>query len=330
MSQPIRQSLGYRLLYAYVRWMYTACYCRTVEVRGRAHVPADRPVVFVTTHQNNLADALALLFATPRRPAFVARADYFRRPAIDRALRFLRMLPMYRADHGRRAIADRLPETMDRLRAHLVAGGACAIMAEGSSAPSRTLRPLKKGWARLVLDTLPDAPRLAVVPVAIEYSDWDAWGPDVRVVVGAPLAVEPPGDDVPRQLNAMNERMADALTGLLADDAEVAAWHRRVTERRRGRDRLWRIAGLPALAVALVLLAPVLLLARRAVRTHPRADFQSTLEIGIVALGTPVWALLLGLAAWAAFGPAAFIVGALILPLVLWMAARSWIAWTVR
>ncbi|MEM8556278.1 MAG: 1-acyl-sn-glycerol-3-phosphate acyltransferase [Bacteroidota bacterium] len=311
-----------------MRWLYTACYCRTFTVEGRAHVPVDGPVVFVTNHQNNLADGLSVLFASERTPVFAARADFFRAPAAARGFAVLRVLPMYRADHGRRAIADRLPETMDRLRRHLVAGGAFALMAEGSSAPSRTLRTLKKGWARLVLDTLPEAPNLVVVPTALEYSDWDAWGPGVRVVFGEPIAFAPADKDVPRHLNAMNERLYDALDALIADDEAIAAWHRQITAQRRLRDRLWRIAGLPALVVALVLLFPVLLFTRRAVRTHPRADFRSTLEIAYIGLGAPIWLLLVGLVAGALAGWASFAVGALALPLVLWAAARCWIAWT--
>jgi 1-acyl-sn-glycerol-3-phosphate acyltransferase len=324
----VRQSPVYRLIHAYVRWLYTACYCRTFEVRGRDQAPETGPVLFVATHQNNLADGLSLVAASPRRPVFAVRADFFQAPLAARGFRLLRAVPMYRADHGRRAIADKLPETMGRLRAHLAAGGSCVIMAEGSSAPTRTLRRLKKGWARLALDVLEDAPDLTVVPVAIEYSGWDRWGPDVRVVFGAPLAVEPAGADVPRQLNAMNGRMHAALSALLADAAEVAAWRERVTERRRGRDLAWRLLGLPALLLVLVAFAPVFLLARQRVRQHPRDDFRSTLEIAFVGLGVPVWAAGLGAGAWVAVGGLATGVGALALPLILWMAARCWIAWT--
>ncbi len=322
----VRQSVGYRVLHAYVRWLFTACYARTVEVVGGERVPPRRPVLFVTTHQNNLADGLAVLFASRRRPVFAARADFVR--AAPWAVRLLRVLPMYRADHGRRALADRLPATMDRLREHLVAGGSCAIMAEGSSAPSRTLRRLKKGWARLALDAAAEAPDLAVVPVAIEYSDWDHWGPDVRVVFGAPLTAAATPDDVPRWLNEMNGQMHEALSGLLADDAAVAAWHRGVTERRRPTERLWRALGLPALGLVLVAFAPVFGLAGRRVRRHPRADFRSTLEIAIVGLGVPVWAALLGLAALVVAPPLAVAAALLVVPLLLWVAARCWIAWT--
>lgn len=329
MSGRVRQSLAYRALHNYVRWVFTAFYARVFEVRRREHVPTEGPVLFVTTHQNNLADALAVLFASSRRPVFSARADFVR--AAPRAFALLRILPMYRADHGRRALADKLPETMDRLRAHLVAGGSFAIMAEGSSAPQRTLRRLKKGWARLALDVLPDAPDLAIVPVAIEYSDWDDWGPDVRVTFGAPLAVDAVApDDAPRLLNAMNGRMEAALRDLLRDDAQVGVWHDRVSGRRRVADGLWRVFGLPVLTLVVVALAPVLGLARQRVRAHPRADFQSTLEIALVSLGAPVWLLLLGLVAGTGLGWGAFALGALVVPLVLWIAARSWIAWTVR
>ena len=329
MSQ-VRQTIGYRLLHAYVRWVVTACYCRRFEVRGRQLVPEDRPVLFVTTHQNNLLDALATLFASARRPVFVARADFFRPPLVARFFRFLRMLPMYRADHGRQALETKLPETMRQLEEHLAAGGACAIMAEGSSTPERRLRRLKKGWARLTLDVLPEAPTLAVVPVAIDYSGWDDWGADIRVTFGEPLSFEPVEEaEAPRQLNRMNEQLHDELASLVADDEAVDMWHRQITETRRPLTWLWRIAGMPVLVVAMVALAPILLLTRQRVRAHPRADFKSTIEVALMTLGTPLWCLVLGVVAWALFGFGAFLVGALLLPVLLWVAARSFIAWTV-
>lgn len=327
----VRPSLGYRMLYGYVRWMYTAAYSRRFEVRGAGRVPRTGPVILVTTHQNNLADACSVLFAAPRFPVFVARADYFRQPLAARAMRFMRVLPMYRADHGRRAIETGLPVTMRQLADHLRAGGACVIMAEGSSVPTRTVRRLKKSWARLYLDALPDAPGLSVVPVAIEYSDWRRWGPDVRVTFGEPLTFAPaPPGEVPRQLGAMNDHLHAALADLVDGDDAIATWHETVTDRRRGKDAAWRVAGLPALALVWALFWPVLILTRWAVRRHPRADFRSTLEIALVALGVPVWALGLGIAAWAAFGPIAAGAGTLVLPLVLWAAARGHIAWTRR
>ena len=331
MSGRVRQTLAYRALHAYVRWLYRACYCRTVEVVGRGRVPAEGPVLFVTTHQNNLADGLSVLFASSRRPVFAVRADFFRGRLAAWGFRLLRALPMSRGDHGRRALEEDLPATMRRLEAHLAAGGSCAIMAEGSSAPSRALRRLTKGWARLVLDALPEAPGLVVVPTALEFSDWQAWGPDARVVFGEPLAFEAaPDGDVPRRLNAMNARLTAALEALIADDAAVEAWHRRVSDRRRGLDAAWRLLGLPALAVVLVAFAPVFGLARHRVRAHPRRDFRSTLEIAVVGLGVPVWSAVLGWGAWAAFGLEAVSAGALALPAVLWVASRCWIAWASR
>ncbi|MEM6326964.1 MAG: 1-acyl-sn-glycerol-3-phosphate acyltransferase [Bacteroidota bacterium] len=324
----MRESLGYRLLYPYVRWVYTALYCRTFEVVGAERVPLDRPVVFVVTHQNNLPDACAVLFATPRRPVFVARADLFRSPLVARALGFLRILPMYRADHGRRAIEEKLPETMDRLRTHLISRGACVIMAEGTSATTRTLRRLKKGWARLVLDTLPEAEGLVVVPVAVEFSNWYAWGPDQRVTVGEPLVFEPASVGVPRHLNEMNARLHSALARLIRSDDEIEAWHRQISAQRTGRDALWRVVGLPALAVLLVAFAPVLVFTQWRVYRHPRADFRATIEVGTLAVGMPIWALGLGLVIAGTLGWEAFLAGAVALPLIGWAAARSWIAWT--
>ncbi|TNE27432.1 MAG: hypothetical protein EP346_12520 [Bacteroidetes bacterium] len=318
---------AYTTLYRYVRWMYIKLYCRTYSVHGLENVPHKGSVLFVTTHQNNLPDALSLGFASDRRPAFVARADLFKNPKVAVLLRFLKILPMHRADHGRKAITDELPETMHILGDYLAAGQSCTIMAEGSSAPLRSLRPLKKGWARLVLDAQSIGIQPTVIPVAMEYSDWQDWGPDVRVVFGKPLNLEVDGDTMAVRLKHMNRIAFDAISSLIASDEEIQSWSNAISRKRKWKDLMWKIAGTPFYIGFSVINAPVFWLTKHRVAKHHRVDFKSTLQVGFIGLGTPLWLMLLHLIATFFTTPVNIAFSALITPIIAYIAARTHIAW---
>ncbi|WP_170266363.1 1-acyl-sn-glycerol-3-phosphate acyltransferase [Phaeocystidibacter luteus] len=326
MNKP---SFGYQILYGYVKWMYRKCYCRHYEVHGLENVPKEGATLFVTNHQNNLPDALSILFASSRKPVFVARADFFNHPTANKLLRFLRILPMYRADHGKTAIKENLPATMKELHNHLRDGGACVIMGEGSSAPERSIRPLKKSWARLANSLKEDGIPICVIPAVMEYNDWQDWGPDVSVTFGEPLDINYTSDlKEGQQLRLMKDAAEERLSKMVRNDGEIEAWSRKVGGKYSGSRWTWKALSLALLPLAYLYLAPILLLAKSKVKNHSRLDFKSTLELGFIGLGTPLWVIfmcvLVALIWTWKYGLLALIAS----PVFLWAACRSYIAKT--
>lgn len=322
-----KPTFAYTLLYHYTRFLYKHAYCRTYTVIGEDNVPLSGPVLFITSHQNNLPDPLSLLFSTHRKPTFVARADYFNHPLAARLLQFLKILPMHRADHGRSAIRNELPTTMHTLRDYLAEGHSCAIMIEGSSAPTRTLRPLKKGWARLVLDLKEIDILPTVIPVAIEFSDWQDWGPDNRIVFGKPLKLEIEELTRAQELRHLNDLAKQSLSYLISNDEDIEAWHNATTKRRRSVNLLWKGFGLPFLAAISVYNLPVFALSAYRVHVHSRQDFKSTLQIGFIGLGSIAWFLLTHIIAIFFVNPLIVAFSVLTTPLLYFIAARTYIAW---
>lgn len=303
--------------------MYTKCYARTYEVRGLENVPRKGPIIFVTNHQNNLPDALTILFASPILPLFVARADLFRKPVANQLLRFLRILPIHRADHGRDAMRKDLPETMNSLKQELYSGGACVIMAEGSSAPARSIRPLKKSWARLANELQTDDQEVHVVLAVMEYSNWQDWGPDMRVVFGKPVQIQnEEADTSARRIKKLNDTVHTLLSRMVADDAEIKAWENEISISRSKRDKAWKRLSYFLLPMAFLLLFPVWLAAKRKVKHHPRKDFKSTLEVGIIGLVTPLWLFILYLLTALLLSWKIALIALIFTPLFLWASAR--------
>lgn len=321
---------AYNLLHGYVRWMYTLAYAREFEVVGLENVPTSGPVLYITNHQNNLPDALSLLFASPRITTFVARADMFKNPKAAKALHFLRILPMQRMDHGRQALEHDLPETMNALRNHLLEDGTCAIMIEGSSSPNRSLRPFKKGWSRLIKDTNDANCYPVVIPVSMEFSDWDKWGPDMRVTFGKPLELPEWTDNLGGDLKAMNDIAFEALSPMIRDDKQVESWHENISVKRRTLDFLYRLFGWPFMLLFILIDAPIIALAKNRVKNHHRKDFQSTLELGFIGLGTPLWLffVLIGVGLCSNWLTAAL--SAISLPIIGFIGARTYIAFRRR
>lgn len=324
MNKP---GIAYRLLFRYAKWAYVHCYCRLFEVHGLSEIPKTGATIFVTNHQNNLPDALSLLFASQRKPVFVARADFFNTPISNKLLRFLRILPMYRADHGRESLKSDLPATMGELTSHLNEGGAIAVMAEGSSAPRRDIRPLKKSWARLAVAQQSEHHEVHVIPTVIEYSDWQNWGPDVRVTFGSELKIDSDSSHTDAQKVKMLTDLAHArLSEMISDDNEIALWNCENTANRTPRTVLWRILSPVILPLGYILLAPILVLAQYRIKKHSRVDFKSTLQIGFILLGAPVWLLILAILSvivnlWLP------IVTLILAPSFIWLFARCSIAW---
>ena len=67
--------------------------------------PKGTPTFVIANHQNGMMDAMAILhtmYKDGRQPVFIARGDIFKKDAVARVLRFLKILPVYRNRDGDR------------------------------------------------------------------------------------------------------------------------------------------------------------------------------------------------------------------------------------
>ncbi len=163
-----------------------------VRIEGRAHVPADGPVILAANHQS-FCDSFFLPVAVRRRVTYVAKAEYFDSWRTAWFFRAAGQIPMNRSggDASRRAL--------DTARTVLRAGGVLAIYPEGTRAPDSRLHRGKTGVARLALGC--DVP---VIPVGLVGTRavqppgrlWMRPFRTVTVRFGPPLAYEYGGTTV--------------------------------------------------------------------------------------------------------------------------------------
>jgi len=179
--------LWYLLVKAYVRLGF-AFYFKKFLVVGIDHVPRKKAVLFVANHQNALIDPLLIGSVTPRELHFLTRADVFRRPVIRALLSTVNMMPIYRIRDGINSMGKN-EEVFQKCFDILNNKGAILIFPEGSHNIQRRVRPLRKGFTRIVFGALEREPEqeVFVVPIGINFTNAVRYGSSVSLHYGKPI-----------------------------------------------------------------------------------------------------------------------------------------------
>ena len=193
---PERETLAYRALHRLarlaVRWYY-----REVAIDGAERIPREGPALLVVNHPNELMDALFAGLVSPRQLTFTGKATLFEHPVADRLLRYMRVVPLRRAQDERHA-GDSLPakaarnaESFAAIHGALAAGQLVLIFPEGRSWDEPRLAPIKTGAARIALSAQQAGIRgVMIVPVGINYERKDGLRSRVLVEVGQPIGLD--------------------------------------------------------------------------------------------------------------------------------------------
>ena len=153
-------------------WTTLRFYFRRIIFQHKRSIPDGEPVILIANHAASFLDAM-LLGVLMRRPLhFFARSDIFRKPLANKILRTFHMIPIYNIEHGKSDLV-RNEETFAEGERVLNDRNLLLIFPEGISRVERVMLPLKKGTARVALQT--EAKRdfklgLKVIPVGINYS----------------------------------------------------------------------------------------------------------------------------------------------------------------
>jgi len=190
-----------------------------VEVNGENNIPKGESVIFAPNHQNALIDAMAILATTPSKVIFLARADLFKKPTTAKALRALRIMPAYRIRDGIQNLKknnDSFDQSVDTLlhKEYL------CLMAEGGQDPHRRLRPLVKGMFRIAFSTqeqLPENDFVKIVPVGIDYGNYDHTGHHLIVNYGKPISIEDYWKDYQENAPVTQNRLRDELHSRMSE-----------------------------------------------------------------------------------------------------------------
>ena len=174
----------YSLLRPYVDFCTRASYG---IFKTEGELPDNGAVIIAPNHTNTLMDALMVLQTRREPTVFGARADIFRKPAANKALRFLRILPLTRERDGLRSVTDNY-QTFDQIDEVLANDVPFCLFPEGRHTPGRELQPIQKGIARLAFRSASKR-QTYVVPTGINYGDFFHCRRFVHIKYGEPVDV---------------------------------------------------------------------------------------------------------------------------------------------
>jgi len=175
---------------AYVR-LGLFFYYKRIHVFGIETIPKDKPVLILANHQNALLDALIIAAKFNGFHYFLTRASVFKSPFFSKLLKSLQMLPVYRIRDGFQTISKN--NAIFKLCSQLLSSNnSIIIFPEGNHNLRRTVRPLSKGFTRLVFETLETNPNLdlQLVPVGFNYKQLENFADEVAIYIGEPITAK--------------------------------------------------------------------------------------------------------------------------------------------
>lgn len=193
---PRDHSLFLKTFRTYLQYVNSGLYFRREHIIGLENVPVDgTPVVVVSNHQNCLNDPLCVcLKLTDRRMNFIARANVFKNPIFNKALRAMGLLPAYRMSHeGFRAITKN-QSTLDAAGQALTDGETVMLYPEADHQDKRWLGNFKIGYLRIAFSA---AERMGfeqdvmILPSCNHYSNYFHARTDMLIKFGEPISLKP-------------------------------------------------------------------------------------------------------------------------------------------
>ena len=191
-------------------------YFRRIHVHNVANVPKNKPILLLANHQNALLDALLIATKCGRFSYFLTRAAVFKKSFVSHILKSLQMLPVYRIRDGwsnisnNNAIFENCSEILEK-------NEAIVIFPEGSHNLARRVRPLSKGFTRIVFDTLEKYPDLdlQLVPIGLNFLKAENCPDSTAIYFGKPFSAKDfLGDNKNKAVVNLKEVVYDKIKNL--------------------------------------------------------------------------------------------------------------------
>ncbi len=210
------KKIRYNIVRAFIK-VLLFFYFKKIKCVGKENIPKKGAVLFASNHQNAFLDAILIPTSNTRISYFLTRASAFKNPIVNKILRSVFMLPIYRIGDGiaqlkkNEAIFDSCYTTFNN-------GEAIQIFPEGNHNLQRRIRPLSKGFTRIIFGALEKYPELniQIVPVGLNYEAPMVYPSKVSIYYGKPIAAQTYFLQYNRQeaSNALKKEVKNALEKL--------------------------------------------------------------------------------------------------------------------
>lgn len=280
----------YQLLKGYAR-LAIHLYCVALRINQTKWLKQKGPVLFAANHPNSFLDGIILTTLCDHKLYSLARGDAFKAPLINRALRSIQLLPVYRTSEGVENLEHNYTTFRDCIQAFR-ADKLVLIFSEGRCENEWHFRPLKKGTARLAISAWQQGIPLTVVPLAFNYSSFKKFGKAVHLSFGKPILREhidwTAADG--RQHLQFNNLLQAELAPLVYEiaDNDKATINRRFPKHKTALTHLL----IPVALLAALLYAPLLALATFVAEWRFKSSgHYDSVQTSLLLLGWPVYVL---------------------------------------
>lgn len=193
-------------------------YFRKITINGLDNLPKNKAVLLCSNHPTGFIEPCLLACFLPRVLHFLVRGDLFEKPVLKHVLISTNQIPIYRFRDGYGKLRNNR-DVMNLSYDKLAKGGAILIFPEASTKEVKYLRPIKKGAARMALETLrlhPDLD-LLVIPIGIDYSMPNRWRSFVNINIGKAIVPKLPENEneIPREIMRLTQELEVKLSQLL-------------------------------------------------------------------------------------------------------------------
>lgn len=183
-------------------------------------LPRSGPAILVGNHPNGLIDPVLVMRIARPPVRFLAKATIFGMPLIGRLAKWVRALPVYRAQDGFDTASNQ--DVFRAVYAALGQGDCICLFPEGVSHNEPGLQPLKTGAARMALGAEAAAERplgVRIVPVGLNYRDKAIFRSEVAIRIGEPIVIDETwrarhAEDPRAAARALTEAIDEAIRGV--------------------------------------------------------------------------------------------------------------------
>ncbi len=163
-------------------------YFKKIEVHGLNNLPLDKPVMLMSNHQSALIDPLLIATNIKHFAHYLTRASVFKKSFVKKILHSFNMMPVFRVRDGWNNLANNNP-IFDKCTEILKSNNTLVLFPEGSHNLVRRVRPLSKGFTRIIFGTLDKYPdlELQLIPLGLNYQDITGFVDSASMYFGDPI-----------------------------------------------------------------------------------------------------------------------------------------------